>query len=100
MSVCSKWCVDSFLFSCHRLVQVGDGVALARYGEGAERHSRRRCRVDTCSVVDEVGVEARFLYLVLAEVARELIYDRANHFEVVKLFRSYRRPSIQKNEQL
>ena len=66
MSVCSKWCVDSLLLSCHRLVQVGDGVALARYGEGVERHSRRRCRVDTCSVVDEVGVEARFPDLVLA----------------------------------
>ena len=60
------YCLHSLTISCHRLVQVGDGVALARYGEGVERHSRRRCRVDTCSVVDEVGVEARFPDLVLA----------------------------------
>ena len=85
MSVCSKWCVDSFLFSRHRLVQVGDCVALARYGKGVERHSRRRCRIDTCGVVDKVGVEARFFDLVLAEVSRELIDDRADHLEMIEL---------------
>ena len=85
MSVCSKWCVDSLLLSCHGLVQVGDGVALARYGEGVERYSRRRCRVDTCSVVDEVGVEARFPDLVLAKVSRELIDYRADHLEMIEL---------------
>jgi len=81
-------CGSRFLFGSHRFMKVGDRVALAGDCHSAERHAGRRRRINTCGVVYEVGVEARLLDLILAEVARELIHDRADHFEMVEFLRA------------
>ena len=76
------------LFGGKTLVKVGDRVALGSNRERVERHSRRRYGIDARRVIDKVGVKAGFLDILLAEIPRELIYDRADHFEVVQFLRS------------
>lgn len=46
-------------------------------------------RIDAGRVVDEVGVEARFLNLRRREVARELVDDRADHLHMRQFLGAY-----------
>ncbi len=66
-------------------MQVGDGVALARYRKGVEGYSRRRSRVDTRSMVDKVRVKARRLDVLLTQIACKLIHYSSYHLKVVEL---------------
>ena len=71
------------------LVQVGDGVAGGLEGQRRKRLPRSRDRIDAGRVVDEVGVEARFLNLRRREVARELVDDRADHLHMRQFLGAY-----------
>lgn len=70
-------------------MQVGDGVAGGLEGLRRKRLPRRRDRIDTGRVVDEVGIEARFLNLRRRKVARELVDDRADHLHMRQFLGAY-----------
>lgn len=70
-------------------VQVGDGVTGGLEGQRRKRLPRSRDRIDAGRVVDEVGVEARFLNLRRREVARELVDDRADHLHMRQFLGAY-----------
>jgi len=70
------------------LGEVSDHVALDRHAGGAPRKARGSGGIDACGVIDEIGVEARGLDLLIIEVARELVNDCAHHFEVPQFLRT------------
>lgn len=68
------------------LVQVGERVAGDGEGRRAERRAGCRDRINAGRVIDEIRVEALRLDLLGRQVARELVDDRADHFEVREFF--------------
>ena len=87
------YCLHSLTISRQTLMQVGDGVALARYRKGVEGHSGRRYGVDTRSMIDKVRVKARRLDVLLTQVACKLIHDSSYHLKVIELLCTPRAPS-------
>lgn len=81
-------CRARLLFCREILVKIRDGIALARDRRRIERNACRRRGIDARGMIDKVGVKALLFDLVLAEIARQLIDDRADHFEVVEFFRA------------
>ena len=76
------------LFGGEVLVEIGEHIALDGEGSGVERNACGGNGIDTCGVVDEVGVEARALDFLGREVSGQLIQDRGYHFHVCEFFRT------------
>ena len=67
------------------LRQVGDGVAGDLHGAGRPGIARGKLRENARRVVHKIGIKARFPDLLLAEIARELVHDRADHLKMPQL---------------
>ena len=72
------------------LRQVGDQIALDGHGRRVPREARGRRRIDARRVVDEVGVKARGVDILLGEIARQLMDDGADHLQMPEFLRSQR----------
>ena len=72
------------------LRQVGDQIALDGHGRRGPREARGRRRIDARRVVDEVGVKARGVDILLGEIARQLMDDGADHLQMPEFLRSQR----------
>ena len=80
-----------FLFFRQILVQIGENVALDADISGSKRCSACGLRINSRGMVDKIGVKARFFDFLGGEIARELIQDRCNHFEMGEFFCTYKR---------
>ena len=80
-----------FLFCRQILVQIGENVALDADISGSKRCSACGLRINSRGMVDKIGVKARFFDFLGGEIARELIQDRCNHFEMGEFFCTYKR---------
>ena len=67
---------------CHVLHKVGHGVAFHRHGRGVPRRSGSGGRVDPRSVVHKIGRKRRILHLRILQIPRQLVDDRADHFQM------------------
>ena len=67
-------------------MQVGYNVALRREGHRVIRRARSGDRVYSGRVVDKILIEPARLDFLDAEVPRELIDDRADHFKMPEFF--------------
>ena len=67
------------------LCEVRDGVARDLHGARRPRVTRGELRENACRVVDKIGLESSLLDLLLGQIARKLVNDRADHLEMPQL---------------
>ena len=72
----------SLLFGGEVLVKIGEKIALDGEIRGCEGYACGRYRIDTRSMIDEIGVEARALDLLGREVFGQLKEDSGNHLHM------------------
>ena len=76
---------SGFLLGGEVFHEVGDDIARALQGCCREGNACSALRIDTGRMVDEIGFKAGCLDLLGREVARELIEDGCNHFDMRQL---------------
>lgn len=67
------------------LCEVRDGVARDLHGARRPRVTRGELRENARRVVDKVRLEPSLLDLLLSQIARKLVNDRADHLEMPQL---------------
>ena len=67
------------------LCEVRDGVARDLHGARRPRVTRGELRENARRVVDKVRLEPSLLDLLLGQIARKLVNDRADHLEMPQL---------------
>ena len=75
-------------------VKVGERIAFRLHGGGCPGESTCRRGINAGGVIDIVRRKARIHDLFAAEIARELMHDRADHFQMPQFFGAYRGHSI------
>ena len=70
------------------LCEVRDGVARDLHGARRPRVTRGELRENARRVVDKVRLEPSLLDLLLGQIARKLVNDRADHLEMPQLLRA------------
>ena len=83
-----------FLFGSQILMEIGDGVALGLHIRRRPRHAACRRGINAGGMIHIIRREAGIHNLFAAEIARELMHDRADHFQMPQFFRAYRGHSI------
>lgn len=85
-------CQFNFMLSLHNrsirsqvLCEVRDGVARDLHGARRPRVTRGELRENARRVVDKVRLEPSLLDLLLGQIARKLVNDRADHLEMPQL---------------
>ena len=73
------------LFRSQVLCEVRDGVARDLHGARRPRVTRGELRENARRVVDKVRLEPSLLDLLLGQIARKLVNDRADHLEMSQL---------------
>ena len=77
-----------FLLCCKVFVEIAEKVALGADIFHIEGDARGGNGVDTCGVVNEIGIKSRCLDLFTGHSLSELIKYRTDHFHVGKFFRT------------
>lgn len=82
-------CHPRLLLCCKVFVKVGDNIALNAEVFCAEGHAAGSYGIDSCCMINEIGVKSAALYFLDREVFRKLIYYGGYHFNVGKFLRAY-----------
>ena len=77
------------LFGGHILGQIADHVALHRHGGGVPGEAGGGSGVDSGGVVYKVGGKAALPYLLIVQVAGQLVDDGADHLQVAQFLSTY-----------
>ena len=72
------------------LAQIADGVAHDLHRCGRPGRAGGRLRIDASRVIDEIRRKGALLLLLLRQVPRELVDDRADHLQMPELLRAQR----------
>ena len=84
-----------FLLCCKVFRQIADHIALDCHGCCIVRPAGSCGGIDTCGVIDEIGIETCGFDLILAEIAGKLMHQRANHFQMSEFLCTYKRVQME-----
>lgn len=71
-----------FLFRGQILCQIRNQVTFYGHGCGIPRESGGCCGINACGVIHKIRIKAALLDIVITEIPRQLVHDRANHLKM------------------
>ena len=74
---------------CHILIQIRNGVPLRLQISSRKRHARCRSRVHPKSMIDIIRIQPRSNNFIFRQALRELMDDRAHHFQMREFVRVF-----------